>query len=120
MKDFIKNAGGPAFPTSIFVEGTTRSSHVGMTLREYFAVHAPTDIPNWFTAELTPLPLRPKNAAWCKGCDDGFDCENTPKCLSMKKWSTEYYGILELRKCEHYFQWRKYYADMMIKTLTTG
>lgn len=39
--------GGPAFPT-LAVVGTSAVSEGGITVRDYFATHAPDHIPDWY------------------------------------------------------------------------
>lgn len=44
-----KNTGGPAFPSSnnVIISEDDIGDYVGMTLRDYFAAHAP-EMPDWF------------------------------------------------------------------------
>lgn len=98
----------------------------GLTARDYAALRAPAEIPNWFIHTRKPEPMAPalpvgkeKEAQdWiADGCFD-FSPETDPVLYQFQEeygryetaladWSA---GNLEAR----YFQWRFYYADMMI------
>lgn len=56
LGDVMNNDGGPAFPVAYehsLTQGGTRSQEWGgMSLRDYFAAHAP-EIPQWFERKIT-------------------------------------------------------------------
>lgn len=75
------NTVSQAFPTVAYVSG-------GLTARDYFAAHAPTDIPKWFS----PIVTSP-----------------APKDVSARE---KFYEDQHRRR---YFAWRWHYADMMVR-----
>lgn len=83
MADTI-NDGGPAFPTENAMQtGPSSCRYEGMTMRDYFAAHAP-EVPAFFL----------------------------PADLEDARRNSEKQKILAAR----FFQWRWFYADMMLKT----
>jgi len=51
----IKNTGGPAFPLIIEEDGCITQVHKGMTLRDWFAGHAPEMPEQWWEDTLHDL-----------------------------------------------------------------
>ncbi len=47
----MKNTGGPAFPTEVWDNEGVPHHTEGMTLRDYFAAHAPEPHKNWYGGE---------------------------------------------------------------------
>lgn len=64
--------GGPAFPHGVYDESKPAPCGdlgcwqygYGMTLRDWFASHAPAEIPKWFEVEADPLPAKPDPQAF--------------------------------------------------------
>lgn len=48
----------PAFP---FVLDREKEYHYGVSRRDYFAAHAPAEIPSWFEPTMRPRPAEPPN-----------------------------------------------------------
>ena len=95
--------------------------HEGMTLRDYFAAHAPNEIPVWFQAKLTPFPERHKDAKFCNGCLTEFqDCEQTISCLKAHEHKNLENKIRDIQKMERMIQWRFAYADSMLNEREKG
>lgn len=123
----MRKDGGAAFPDEI---------NEGMSLRDYFAAHAPDDIPFWFTGPDLPEPPKPVPPPeiadyvrkwWFDNepsdlvgflpddapiehheMADAFQNENVAHCDAIENRRNQ----LVIRK---YFAWRWYYADMMIE-----
>lgn len=62
------NDGGPAFPVPAVFDASRNqvlsslqfTGEGGMTLRDYFIAHAPTEVPTWFEPEVCPAPTEPE------------------------------------------------------------
>lgn len=126
---------GPAFP---FVYDDTKNYEEGMSLRDYFAAHAPNEIPNWFHGERDPAPDVPdvkvpdefanEFSDWRRG--PVFDLTDSMQLKYGKEaadiaevyesaWQDfweKYDSWKHVAKLQRYFQWRWHYADMMIST----
>lgn len=101
------NTGGPAFP-EIVTEWPGSNYHNthsvgGMTLRDYFAAHAP-EMPEWFkippTRPMPPMEFMP----------DDFDSDFEVKQAKQhrQEWRDE-------QAAAALFAWRWHYADMMVR-----
>ncbi|MGF6633562.1 hypothetical protein [Paraburkholderia sp. MM6662-R1] len=120
----IKN-GGPAFP----VEWINKIDS-GMTLRDYFAVRAPADIPEWFKyVPATPRPavsiphesLTPEQYKEWDGLGDwldesdaspevnAFDEKYESERAALEAWDAE-------QRVARYYAWRWAYADSMLRS----
>lgn len=128
--DKIKN-GGPAFPAPYHPqEGIKTVNPTGMTLRDYFAVRAPMEIPGWFKhVPATPRPAVPvphesltgsQYNEW-EGLDDWLELSDASK--EVRKFHAEYRSASDAaslwdreQEIAQYFAWRWHYADMMIST----
>jgi len=81
---------------------TQCQSKDGMTLREYFAAHAPRE-PSWFDSGYdVPEPINAVSGSTSHKDRAEF-------AATMKKWKAE-------RDAHQFFAWRWHYADMMITT----
>ena len=81
------NTGGPAFPCDELDQGGPQvyQQFHGMTLRDYFAAHAP-EMPKWFRHEADePIPEGENRQAW-----------------------------IRRNQAAKFFEWRGFYADAMI------
>lgn len=86
----------------------------GMSLRDYFAAHAPRKIPDWFEPKLTPLPERDPCWEWCEGCKSDSDCEGGKHCKELIEFNQHTARIRKLQQVERYSKWRWHYADLML------
>jgi hypothetical protein len=98
-KDMTQPDGGPAFPTR---DGVFNGPVGGMSLRDYFAAHAPAECLWCFDVKM-PTP-RPKP-------DYGDDPDNKPECafnfMEVAAWDNE-------RRRKTRTQWPWVWADAMI------
>jgi hypothetical protein len=133
--------GGPAFPQAREIG---RMNFVGMSLRDQFAAHAPSEIPQWFSAAWaehtpTPLPLSISSAiaqherarklsamdeerlrSWL---DDGSYDLDDPELAEIGEEVVNAINASRENSIaagkEHelalYFSWRWYFADEMLK-----
>lgn len=91
-----KETGGSAFPGA----GPEYPQPKGMTLRDYFAAHAP-DVPDWFKhAAPTPIPLVSDAAVV-------GDAAHYKAKAERNNWIDE-------QKAAKFFAWRGFYADCMV------
>lgn len=81
--------GGPAFPS------TGQLDINGMSLRDYFAAHAP-DMPRWFIRKCLGLPKSATIAEWNKHDRRVLDDDAMDQETAM-------------------MEWRWYYADAMLR-----
>lgn len=120
--------GGPAFPLGAN-EYAGHSPVWGMSLRDYFAIRAPSEIPDWF--RLTPATERPvvpiphecltdeQYLEW-EGLGDWINPDDASE--EVKAFDVRYEKARdaaavwdsELLACR-YFAWRWAYADAMLK-----
>lgn len=89
----------PAFPAQADLHG---HPHQGISRGEYFAVHAPNEIPDWFIHSIAAQGNRPKmitngKLAWEE------EILNQDEINTWDKFNS----------IERYFQWRKYFAEMI-------
>ena len=133
MTDKI-NDGGPAFPLeydgpSIWWEGTERTVHTGISLRDYLAAHAPDKPAPWFEPQLPERPSYPSPEAhlspeqlkkwkdeWADHspdkCDEEmleFDRQYQTAHERIREWDNSY------RARARYVQWPYAWADAMLK-----
>lgn len=126
----MNNADQPAFPLHPQIEGGTGLDYLGISKREYFAAHAPNEIPDWFThtpiGELPKLPSwqdipdeKDKEAIRSWVCDPCWDLPDELMWFQLKfrevekereQWSKD-------DQAERYFQWRSHYADTILNHL---
>lgn len=114
-----KNTGGPAFPAEQHETNDgnwNQTFDPGMTLRDYFAAHAPADPQPWFTPVMPPKPqskwvdengreyASPFEAERAVGFDQFWD-ENRD---AVGAWETE-------RAKARFTQWPYAWADEQIK-----
>lgn len=104
----------------------------GMTLRDYYAAHAPSEIPEWFETEID-LPelkqpkawwdyeegdLKKKLEGWHKDPIFDFTEEDGQEAMEyQKKWDKYRSDRSELRRVKksiEYIKWRYAYADLML------
>lgn len=98
-----------------------------LTLRDYFAVHAPDDIPGWFEATLSPATMPPmprwqdldkvhQNTALSWINDGCFDLPNELEWFGKQVIRHREAHVQESQRRMHarYFQWRWHYADRML------
>lgn len=123
----MKN-GGAAFPGEKNERfGQANDCNEGMTLRDYFAVRAPVNIPYWFKhrrpeATYPPMPdVKELDEAHRKTAEDwiedpAFDLPEEifffgEKVTAHRAGHAEW---LDTDRDARYFQWRFYYADSML------
>jgi hypothetical protein len=96
-----RDDGGPAFPRE-------RAAHGGMSLRDYFAAHAPTEYPNWYAPTLSPrpAPLFDHDHPNERQCQREFDCRAVN--------ADELSAYDDERRRQYELQWPYAYADAMI------
>jgi hypothetical protein len=130
-----KDTGGPAFPPTF--PGRTD----GMTLRDWFATHAPTDIPAWFSAgPYQPIPKVPGShdalkaqAGWLQlthadqntlrtwMADAVFELSDGLAVIgwgAMKMIDEAMASAVKIQlqnEAQRYIAWRWAYADLMLK-----
>ncbi len=135
----------PAFPHSALLpDGPTMyTDSEGMTLRDWFATHAPTEIPAWFTHgdDLPPLPgvlyaevtleqqtgyaglsepdkehLRQwlMDGSW--DLDDHLEAIGNAANSAITQSRQDRDNAAQQRKADRYIAWRWHYADMMIRS----
>jgi hypothetical protein len=118
--------GGPAFPQK---EPLT-SDHPGMTMRQWYAAHAP-NAPEWFRLDVedmpTKIPAVPENWDAAERAEFAMIKEGTlpPAAASddvQVFWKRYEQARLraeawrqEMRQ-KKFFAWRWFYADMMLET----
>lgn len=129
------NNGGPAFPTN---------THSGMSLRSYFAAHAPA-VPEWFEPFTGKEPSIPPQLQRLEALQSLASFAALPEedveyvtrwCDADGSWNlaprlhyliTESWDLIEAREIEirrvkglihqtRFFKWRWHYADMMLAT----
>lgn len=138
--------GGPAFPPPWHPEmGWSPRDAQGMSLRDYFAAHAPP-MPDWFNVAWEPGPDRPEIIdrspflqiprlreavyAWRKAWHVpaspphkltaiGETDQERAWLEEYEKWWDQYFDACEERRNRHerdrYFAWRFRYADQMLR-----
>lgn len=92
------------FPVSTISDYT----QYGMTLRDYFAVKAPEDIPWWFEGNYTALGDRPEPIFDEQDEENGNPFARSVNHDELVAWDLE---ASKLR----YFQWRYAYAEGLLK-----
>lgn len=121
-----KESGGPAFP---IVGRLEEVQTIGATLRDYFAAHAPSEIPSWFDeykeikapSKPTPpphaTPEQRRTAAFWIG-DPCYDLEGDPILEQFQRdyaaWVKKVHEVSRLNKSARYIAWRWYFADQML------
>jgi hypothetical protein len=118
--------GGPVFPAT--EANGLNSGWDGMNLRQYYAAHAPAEIPDWF--EFTPATPRPampdkfteltdEQRNQLEGLGDWL--EETQVDLEVVEFARRLQKAREETKAWHlakesgrYIAWRWHYADMML------
>lgn len=93
--------GGPAFPLQLL--GTT-----GMSLRDYFAAHAPADYHSWFTPTMPerPAPQFDHDHPNERRCQQEFDCHAVN--------AEELSAYDDARREQYELQWPYAWADAML------
>jgi len=88
----------------------------GMTIREYFAAHAPSQSESWFAPNIPGVPERPRlslphgntaQVGHCAECKEYFEAQ--------AKIDLEYEQKLSEYEMQRFVLWRWAYADAMIK-----
>lgn len=112
----MEKDGGQAFPLSC---GQCGSDVPGMSLRDWFAGHAPTEPQKWFAPTMSPYPEPEKSWAYCDSCKwgrhrvqecvGGRDCE---KIDAVKKKQREW---KEERDRRLHVEWPYAWADAMLE-----
>ena len=127
----MNNKEAPAFPGQFsdtkneLEEWVIGEKFTGLSKREYFACHAPIEIPAWFTHTKTERPTEPKRL----NIHDPFfrethdwhsdQCYDLPEELQWYQQAWEkYWGLMSewnrLNTIEKYFQLRYFFADMLL------
>lgn len=115
--------GGPAFPSRFEIrkgsnapDGTMAESdqqHVffGMTLRDYFAAHAPEKPQKWFTPTMPPKPDPIWPCSLTSQHIEGCHCQESE--AMPENWQERHdYGLMA--ECERLLQWPYAWADAML------
>lgn len=125
--------GGSAFPTAQSPENPNLPGHrdvyaqSGMTLRQYYAAHAP-DPPDWFEPfEIDieklgkPPEIDPANDTekfivhrWFQDRSIAVPASLKPKLEEIAAWQKAKREAATAAIAESFFAWRWYYADMML------
>lgn len=113
--------GGPVFPSLYssqdYSTGFTRGyqSEPGMTLRDYFAAHAPSDPQPWFTPKMPPRPESryvgedgTVYASWREAEQECGDTYINSAATAQDDWH------VELQK-QRFIQWPYAWADEQLK-----
>jgi hypothetical protein len=142
-----RNDGGPAFPlTTPAAEWdadnggwrVTGSAISGMTLRDYFAAHAP-EVPEWFKFATPPLPTplhysvaltmvpgyrdlydRDRNTLRTWMSDGSYDIEPPLQAIGdaahrlIAERNLQMQEAMRANAAGRFFAWRWYYADQML------
>jgi hypothetical protein len=104
-----RDDGGPAFPRS---DGGYSTTFDGMTLRDYFAAHAPRKRASWFTPTMPPKPEaiwdheHPTEVCYLRDCQPVNFQERF-------EWTVE-------RQRQYELQWPYAWADAMIAQRKVG
>lgn len=123
----MENKGMPAFPI-VVPEG--KYHWFGVTKLEFFACNAPDVIPGWFKHTPPDIKITPK-PDWLiiEGKEDQEhvrqwleDGQELPEWLQwfseQYKVHDQEYGVFTYANLEaKYFQWRRYYAEQLLKEL---
>jgi hypothetical protein len=129
----MENSKTPAFPqhwqSKVAIEDQIHE--VGLTKLEYFALNAPSEIPAWFKHTPLEKPKEPKH--WSEFSDqDPFKKDlqawhydpifDLPEEVSFYQiaWRQHWHDLHkwnEKNNISRYFQWRKYFAELTLKTL---
>jgi len=131
----MENKDMPAFPMErqIFMKGSEQveiPAASGISKLEFIACNAPADIPGWFkhtppNMEIAPQPLwytvEPLSdqefiKQWL---DDGQELPARLKWFSdqYESHSRDYTAFHDANNVAKYFQWRRYYAEQLLKEL---
>jgi hypothetical protein len=132
----------PAFP--LFIPGDGKNppnAFVGMTRRDYFAAHAPLEIPDWFSFPAFDkhpyiydfIKSNPVSSAWTeewserivRSITDGITLPERVRVAvgneALKEFSIAWgkerkrcHILYENWHADRYFAWRYYYADRML------
>lgn len=116
----------PAFP---ILGACAEHQFCGMTLRDYFAAHAPDKIPDWFKGEYAAdMPIEPVvPSSWSAAQSAEFsDLKEGMLLAAVSPEVADFYGTWKLaheqraawrdrQRARKYFSWRWHYADMMLK-----
>ena len=126
--------GGPAFPRTGEGFGNPRYDAPGMSLRDYFAAHAPESVPGWFKHEPPAEAALPERPSW-QQVDSIHQhlvmqwqedpCFDLPEELSWFEEKHKAYAAAETgyRHANYWArmtQWRFAYADAMLATRAKG
>ena len=78
----------------------------GMTLRDYFAAHAPAEPWHWFEPNVVPAPTPPE-----------FDPKEDYRSFEYKRqrWQAEDEFWEKYKQRQKYIQWPYYWANEMLK-----
>ena len=100
----MKPDGGPAFPHGPVTQEDGRTIHyLGMSLRDYFAAHAPSNPWKHFRPNYPPCPKGKEPSVFCS------ETGNTSYSNSAERWRWQKgYDIA------HTEQWPWFYADAML------
>lgn len=102
------NDGGPAFPTMDFYDEKPIGQTFGMSLRDYFAAHAPTEYASWYAPKMPPRPAVI------------YDHEHPNEHRCTREWDCVPVNVDELRaydderRLQLELQWPYAWADAMI------
>lgn len=95
-------------------------AYSGLSIREYFAAHAPAEIPEWFEPKMPPVPKKDPKWKWCEGCNADSDCDHNADCEQLRLTQDALTAWRDEEERQKVFQWPAAWADMVLKHLATG
>ncbi len=116
--------GGPAFPRAAhrdpqksFDDNLSHDQQEGMTLRDYFASHAPKAPEIWMNKSAHQDPLFPQREGlvFCQECKDGCDCTTPKECGKLHEVLKAQEEFTILFHAKRLAAWNLFYADAMLK-----
>jgi hypothetical protein len=116
-----RKTGGPAFPRPLgnngrphFEDSEVSSDQEGMSLRDYFAAHAPRDWPEWYQPTMPPRPA----IEWGHDHPHEPRCRSSYDCIAINLDELEAYD--RERRRQFSLQWPYAWADAMLAERAKG
>lgn len=129
----MRHGDRPAGPLTFEDTPAPSTSSVPMTMRQYFAAHAPHPVPDWFKfRDREPMPIEPEiPTTWTTAQRDEFvrlkngevkEFATDPAVAEFyRPWSQargDMNAWRDRQRAAKFFAWRWYYADMMVAGAT--